>query len=223
MRGTGPFLKESKIYPSVTSKEQLSYISHVDTPTTCNGLVFLTPKRVKVPDWERSFSSVMFHISKFMVERYDNLMSFCPEYSILHETSYAVVISWLLGRPCSWWEVVLGSQEAWATEGLLSQKKNERWKCGHNLSSFLISAGSTRIWKLTKPEMLHFFFRAWDSPEKAFFSRKRFFQKLFEISLIHCPQRHYSKWVDIKMTYSDNFSWEWTNFPFGHKNILKTN
>lgn len=133
MRWTGPFLKESKIYPSVTSKEWLSYISHVDTPTPCNCSAFLVLKRVKIPDWRRSLSFFMFLISKFMVERCDNLMSFCPEYSILHETSYAVVISWLLGRPCSWWEVVLGFQEAWATEGLLTQKK-EHWKCGHNLS-----------------------------------------------------------------------------------------
>lgn len=133
MRWTGPFLKKSKIYPSVTSKEWLSYISHVDTPTTCNCSAFLVLKRVKIPDWRRSLSFFMFLISKFMVERCDNLMSFCREYSILHETSYAVVISWLLGRPCSWWEVVLGFQVAWATEGLLSQKK-EHWKCGHNLS-----------------------------------------------------------------------------------------
>lgn len=88
---------------------------------------------------------------------------------------------------------------------------------------FLISSGSTRIWKLTKPEKLHCFCRAWDSLEKASFLGKDFFQKLFKIPSIHCPQRHYSKQVDIKMTYSDNFSGEWTNFSFGHTKILKTN
>lgn len=176
MRGAGPFLKESKIYPSVTSKERLSYISHVDTPSTCNCLTFLTLKRAKVPDWGRSFSSVMFYISKFMVERYDNLMSFCPEYSILHETNYAIVITWLPGRPCSWWKVVLWSQEAWGTERLLSQK-NEHWKCGHNLSFFLIPVGSTRIWKLTKPEMLHFFSVELETHlKKHFFLGKDFFR-----------------------------------------------